>query len=175
MKKTISYYLVIFFLFFTLNKNVNAENLTILFVDMDKIISQSNAGKKVQKTINKLIKKENEKYDKKESNLKDEENEILKQKNILSKEELDKKIKNFQVNLNDFRNERAKFNRSINKKNLEATNKMVNEINKILTKYASENSISLVIQKKNIIIGKSELDITDKILEEFNNTVKNID
>ena len=58
-------------------------------------------------------------------------------------------------------------------KNLETTNKMVNEINKILTKYASENSISIVIQK-NIIIGKSELDITDNILKEFNSKIKSI-
>ena len=52
---------------------------------------------------------------------------------------------------------------------------MVNEINKILTKYAADNAISLVIQKKNIIIGKSELDITDEILKEFNNQIKSID
>ena len=50
-----------------------------------------------------------------------------------------------------------------------------NKINKILTKYAADNAISLVVQKKNIIIGKSELDITDEILKEFNNQIKSID
>ena len=59
--------------------------------------------------------------------------------------------------------------------NKESTNKMVNQINKILTQYASENSISLIIQKKNIIIGKTELDITPQILKEFNSKVKSID
>ena len=52
---------------------------------------------------------------------------------------------------------------------------MVNEINKILTQYASDNSVSLIIQKKNIIIGKTELDITPQILKEFNSKVKSID
>ena len=61
------------------------------------------------------------------------------------------------------------------KENLETTNKMVSEINKILTQYASDNSISLVIQKKHIIIGKSDLDITDKILKEFNNKIKSVE
>ena len=92
----------------------------------------------------------------------------------MSKEELDKKIKDFQKEIQDFRNKRAKFNREMTAKNLETTNKMVNEINKILTNYASENSISIVIQKKNIIIGKSELDITDNILKEFNSKIKSI-
>ena len=51
----------------------------------------------------------------------------------------------------------------------------MNEINKILAEYAAANSISLVIQKKNIIIGKTELDITEQIMKEFNNQVKSID
>lgn len=167
-------FLLIIFLFFVLISKSYSETLKISFVDMDKIIAVSTAGKKVQKSINSLIKKEEEKFKKKEADLKKKEEEILKQKNIISKDELDKKIKEFQKDLSDFRNERAKFNRSINKKNLEATNKMVNAINKILTQYAADNSLSLVIQKKNIIIGKSELDITDEILKEFNNQVKSI-
>ena len=37
-------------------------------------------------------------------------------------------------------------------------------INPIISDYALQNSISLIIQKKNILVGKSELDITEKIL-----------
>ena len=51
---------------------------------------------------------------------------------------------------------------------------MVVYLNKILGKYASENSISLVIQKKNIVIGKSEMDITKPILEIFNKEIKDV-
>ena len=141
---------------------------------MDKIISDSEAGKKIQKSFNKTIEKENAKFKKMEDDLKEKQEQILKQKNIISKEELDNKVKDFKTNLASLRNEKNKFNRDINQKNLEATNKIVNEINKILVKYASDNSISFVIQKKNIIIGKSELDITDVILKEFNNKVKSI-
>ena len=107
--------------------------------------------------------------------LKKKEQEILKQKNIISKEELDKKVKSFQTELSKLRKEKIEFNRNIIKKNKDATNKMVNEINKILTQYASDNSVSLIIQKKNIIIGKTELDITPQILKEFNSKVKSID
>tara|TARA_B100000900_G_scaffold4213_1_gene3594 strand:- start:2065 stop:2592 length:528 start_codon:yes stop_codon:yes gene_type:complete len=174
MKKKLNYLLIFFFLFLTINTKLFAENVTIAFVDIDKIIATSNAGKKIQGTFNKTINAENEKFSKTEKDLKKKEDEIIKQKNVLSKEELDKKIKDFQKEIQDFRNKRAKFTREMTAKNLETTNKMVNEINKILTKYASENSISIVIQKKNIIIGKSELDITDNILKEFNSKIKSI-
>ena len=174
MKIKINSILLIFiFLFVFIQKSV-AEDLKIVFVDMDRIIANSNAGKKVQSSIDKFAKKENQKFDSTESGLKKKEQEILKQKNILSKEELDKKVKSFQAELSKLRKEKIEFNRNIIKKNKEATSKIVNEINKILTQYASENSISLIIQKKNIIIGKTEMDITPQILKEFNSKVKSI-
>ena len=174
MKIKISSILLIFvFLFIFIQKSV-AENLKIVFVDMDKIIATSNAGKKAQSSMDKFAKKENQKFDSIEANLKKKEQDILNQKNIISKEELDKKVKSFQAEILKLRKEKAEFNRNIIKKNKEATSKMVNEINKILTQYASYNSVSLVIQKKNIIIGKTELDITPEILKEFNNKVKSI-
>jgi outer membrane protein len=172
--KVNSIILVFIFLFISVQKSV-AEDLNIVFVDMDKIIASSNAGKKIQSSIDKFAKKENQKFDSTESNLKKKEQEILKQKNIISKEELDKKVKSFQTELSKLRKEKIEFNRNIIKKNKDATNKMVNEINKILTQYASDNSVSLVIQKKNIIIGKTELDITPQILKVFNSKVKSID
>ena len=174
MKIKISSILMIFvFLFIFIQKSV-AENLKIVFVDMDKIIATSNAGKKAQSSMDKFAKKENQKFDSIEANLKKKEQDILKQKNIISKEELDKKVKSFQAEISKLRKEKVEFNRNIIKKNKEATSKMINEINKILTQYASDNSVSLVIQKKNIIIGKTELDITPEILKEFNNKVKSI-
>ena len=175
MLKKFNSILLISIFSFICNQKSFAEDLIIVFVDMDKIIATSNAGKKIQNSMDKFAKKENQKFDSIESNLKKKEQEILKQKNIISKEELDKKVKSFQTELSKLRKEKIEFNRSIIKRNQEATNKIVNEINKILTQYASNNSVSLIIQKKNIIIGKTELDITPQILKEFNSKVKSID
>ena len=175
MLKKFNSILLISIFSFICNQKSFAEDLIIVFVDMDKIIATSNAGKKIQNSMDKFAKKENQKLDSIESNLKKKEQEILKQKNIISKEELDKKVKSFQTELSKLRKEKIEFNRNIIKRNQESTNKIVNEINKILTEYASNNSVSLIIQKKNIIIGKTELDITPQILKEFNSKVKSID
>ena len=59
---------------------------------------------------------------------------------------------------------------------LDKTNEMVQSLNNILSKYADENDISLVIQKKFIVIAKSGLDITNEILKylikKINNRLK---
>ena len=170
MYKIFGIFLIIIF---NLTQSSQAED-KIAFIDIDKIINQSEFGKKSYKKIDNAFKKEQNNLSKIEKDLISKEQEILKQKNIISKEELDKKVKSFQAEILKLRKEKVEFNRNIIKKNKEATSKMVNEINKILTQYASDNSVSLVIQKKNIIIGKTELDITPEILKEFNNKVKSI-
>ena len=43
-----------------------------------------------------------------------------------------------------------------------------------MSEYSSKNSISLIIQKKNIVIGKSDLDITSQILELVNAKIKSV-
>jgi len=79
-----------------------------------------------------------------------------------------------QENLNNFKKEINDSRREIDKKKIQATTKLVSVLNKILGEYSAKNSITLVIQKKNIIIGKSELDITSQILELLNAEIKNI-
>ena len=44
-----------------------------------------------------------------------------------------------------------------------------------LSEYAKDNDISLVMQKKNILLGKTELDITKDFINIFNEKIKIIE
>ena len=171
-KKT---FFLLFFLinFFTCNL-IYAEDVKIRYVDIDKIILQSNAGKKMNKSIDASIKKKNKEFQKIEENLKKKDEEIVKQQNILSKDELNKKIQDLQKEIQSYRAEKDDFRKNMAQKKLNATAQMVSNLNKILGIYANKNSISLIIQKKNIVIGKSDMDITKQILEIFNKEVKEV-
>ena len=57
----------------------------------------------------------------------------------------------------------------LNKIKIENTKKIFEILNPIITNYVEQNSISLVIPKKNIIVGKKNLDITDEIIKLLNN------
>ena len=144
-----------------------AEN-KIAFIDIDKIINESEFGKRAYKNIDVNFKEENKKLLEIEKKLVSKEQEILKQKNILSEDELNKKITNLKKEINDFQKKRKSINEKFNKIRLEKTNEMVQSLNNILSKYADDNDISLVIQKKFIVIAKTGLDITSDILKIFN-------
>ena len=168
-----NFLLVSIFLILTTNFSL-AEQLKIFYVDIDKIIKESNVGKKVEKDFLSLVKKKNKEFNKIEEDLKKKDSDLIKQKNILSKDELNKKIKSLEKEINNYRNDKRKFNQNISQKKLKATSEMIVFLNRILGKYASDNSASLIIQKKNIIIGKSEMDITKQIMEIFNKEVKSV-
>ena len=151
-----------------------SEELTIAYIDVDKIINQSVAGKDIAKQLKILNDNNIKKFKQKEKKLADEENNIIKQKNILSKEELEIKVKTLRKNLGNFKINIKNSRNDLDQKRLDATKKILNILNPILSEYSSKNSISLIIQKKIIVIGKSEMDITPQILKLLNEKIKNI-
>ena len=64
--------------------------------------------------------------------------------------------------------------REVNTKKIKATTKLLDSLNPILANYSKEKSLSMIIQKKNIIIGQSQLDITDDIMKLLNGKIKKI-
>ena len=51
---------------------------------------------------------------------------------------------------------------------------LINTLTTILSEYAEKNSISYIIPKKSIIIGQSELNLTNIILDILDSKIKNI-
>ena len=164
MPKTLGISLIIFLSFI----QVSLAEKSIAFIDIDVIMNKSEFGKKSYKKIDDDFNKENEKLLKIEKNLVSKEQEILKQKNVLSEEQLNKKIIDLRKEINDFQSKKRLLNKKFNEMRLNITNQMAQSLNLILSKYADENDISLVIQKKFIVIARSGLDITSEILKIFN-------
>ena len=164
MPKILGISLIIFFSFI----QPSLAEKKIAFIDIDMIMNKSEFGKKSYKKIDDDFDKENQKLLIIEKNLVSKEQEILRQKNVLSEEELNKKIIDLRKEINDFQNKKRLLNEKFNKMRLNKTNQMVQSLNLILSKYADENDISLVIQKKFIVIARSGLDITSEILKIFN-------
>ena len=79
-------YLVRFFviILITICSISNAEKLSIVYVDMEKVMNQSIAGKTLSRQIEEIHKANLEEFKKNEEELKKEEVLILSQKNVLS-------------------------------------------------------------------------------------------
>ena len=156
--------LVVLFLIFFNKISLSNEN-KLVYIDLSNIMNNSIAGKSVTAQLEDNHKKNISNFKKIEEELKKEESEIISQKNILSKEDYEKKIIDLRDKAKKFRKERNENLNILNNQRLQATSKIINLIKPILSEYSQKNSISVIIDKKNIIIGKTSLDITDEILK----------
>ena len=167
--KNINYFLILFFIFFFTKSYANNK---VVFVDIDFLINNSTIGKKIIKKLENEDKKNIEILKKRETSLKNVEQEIKKKKNIISNEEFQKEINLLKTKISQFNSEKNLMVKNFkNLKNNELNN-VLNEFNKIIQKYMTENSIDIVFDKKNIYIGKGSIDITLIILENIEKQLK---
>jgi outer membrane protein len=153
--------LILFTFFFTVS--VHSEE-KIYYLDVEKILNQSKAGISIKKQLDKLY-SENSKQSKVQQDiLKKRELKLKTQKNLLKEDEFNKIFQQLKIDINSFNKLNKEKINLINKKRLNATNSLMNEIKVLLMKYSEDKSISLILPKKHILIGKSELDITNDLL-----------
>ena len=165
-------FIIIFFLSYF--SNVFAQD-KILYLDVSRLLNDSDVGKYLNTELSKINKSNIDEFKKIENSIKSEEENILKQKNILKTEEYNSKINDLKNKFNSYQELKNRKNMEINQKRNNAANKILKVINEILSKYSSEKEISLIIEKKNIVIGKTQLDITDDILKLLNKKITKIE
>ena len=165
------FFLSSIFIFVISLNSVNAEQ-KLVFLDMERVISTSSSGLSIINQLKDLSDKNLVLLNKQEKNFKEKETKLISQKNIISESEFVNKAEQLKKEINELNKSRNKIITDFNKLKIENTNKLLKMINPILIKFSSDNSISFILQKKDLIIGNSEFDITDEILKIVNNEVK---
>ena len=165
------FFLSSIFIFVISLNSVNAEQ-KLVFLDMERVITTSSSGLSIINQLKDLSDKNLVLLNKQEKNFKEKETKLISQKNIISESEFTNKAEQLKKEINELNKSRNKIITDFNKLKIENTNKLLKMINPILIKFSNDNSISLILQKKDLIIGNSEFDVTDKILKIVNNEVK---
>ena len=163
--------LSLFLVFFIFGTSVMSEQ-KIVFVDMDRLVSASKPGSSIFNQLKNINDKNLNFLKKEEKKFKEKEKKLLSQKNIISETDFKDKVNELKSEINDYNQNRNKMIKKFNKLKVESTNNLLKLINPILSEFSNENKISIILQKKNLIIGKTELDITDEIIKIINNEIK---
>ena len=167
MKKKLLINIIFLFLFSFANANEK-----IAFIDIDFLLAQSKAGKSVLSNLDKLNKENIKELKSQEQKLIKEREDLDKLKNVSSQEDMSIKIQAFQKKIEQFNKQKIDLSSKFNNKRDEETLALLQKINPIISEYMEKNQITLIFDKKNIYIAKSQLDITKPILEIVNSKVK---
>ncbi len=139
---------------------------------MQKILNTSTVGQDINKEIEKKIGQENKKYNSIEEKLKKEEKDLSQKKNILSEEEFKKQLIELRKKVSKYNNDKNNSLNKLNKLKIDKTANLISKVNPIIANYASKKNISIIIRKDSMIMGKTELDISNDIIKIINKEIK---
>ena len=164
-------FLSILSIFLFIVNPVNSDQ-KIVFINMQKVLETSNSGSSVLKQLNdinnknlKFLKKEEKKFTEKETKL-------ISQKNIITESDFQNKINDLKTEIKKYNQNKKKIITDFDKLKVDNTNKLLQLINPILVKFSNDKEISIILQKKDLVVGKIQLDITDEIIKIVNNNIK---
>ena len=135
----------------------------------------SEAGISINKQIKFIEKDIFDNFKQNENKLRDKENQIINQKNLLDENEYKKKVVLLKQEVEKYNIEKKKILNNLNNKKKLATEELIKNLNPILTSYMKNNSVDIILRKHDIIVAKNDLDITDQVIELLNNKLKKID
>ena len=159
---------VIILFFLIISTTFANSNDKVSFIDIDFILKNSNLGKSILNEIENLNNKNIDELQNKEKELKKIEEEINSKKNILSEQEFKKEVDLLKEKIKKYRIYKDKLVNDFEQNKNKKLNLFFKEVNPIIQKFMDKNSIDILLDRKNVFIGKKNSDITNQIIQELN-------
>ena len=137
-------------------------------IDVQKILNESETGKKAKSDLESLIKSKQSMIDEKGKAIEKLKADIEKQASVLSadarktkEDELEKSIREYQRVVQDSQSE-------IKKKEAELTDVILKDTRELIEKTGEEEGYTLIIEKGMVLYSSKGIDITDTLLKRYN-------
>ena len=166
-------YIIIFFFINILSFNIFSQ--TIVVVNVQSLIDNNEIYQKTLKNIKINQEKFLIDFNAIENELFTKLNEIEESKLFLNEEEINNKIENYNNQLSQFKLLIEEFNLHYENEIILIREKILNEILKLLEKYALEKSIDLILDSTTYLIASNSLDITNDINSELEKIKLNLE
>lgn len=138
-------------------------------VDIQKILLTSEAGKEAKDQLSQRAARYEQEKNGKEEELKKLKGELEKQSVLLSESARGAKEKDYQQRLKEFQRFLKDAQDDLQTKNDELTNRLVEEIVKVIQEYGRKNGFTYVyVKNESMIYIDEKSDLTDEILKQFN-------
>ncbi len=170
MKIINKYFTILIVLFSFITPSYSQDQ--IVYLDLDKVLNNTKSGSLILSQLEKSKNAALVKFEKKEAELKKIEDEIKKQKNIVSEDELKKKLFEFRKEVSNFRQERQKVVNDFNRKKKLEFEKFFKKITPIIENYVAEKNIDILLDKKNIFVANKKKNITQEIIKIIDSKIK---
>jgi outer membrane protein len=147
----------------------SAAETKVGYVDLQKAIQSSVAGKKAKDQLDGEFKKRKETLDKKKADIEKMGQDLEKKKAVLSEEVFGKKQLELQEEMMKFQKVIAENQLEMEKKQGELLEPIFSKMSKVVEKVAHEKGYSMVLERKgqSVLFAEKAVDLTDDVITTF--------
>jgi outer membrane protein len=171
MKRAVFIAVVLLFMFAF---GSQAADMKIGYVDLNKALNESDAGKKAVKTLEEIFKAKQAVIDEKQKEIRKLDEELAKQTSILNPDALKGKREDFERLKRDFQRMIKDSEEEVEKKRADFMDRIIKELSETIRKTGEEEGYAVILEKNEagLIYSSEKLDLTDKIVKKFNEASK---
>lgn len=146
-----------------------ASEIKVGYVDLQKAIQSSSAGKKAKAELEAEFNKRKKDIEKKEADIRKMNEDLEKKKAVLSEDAFGKKQVEVQEEMLKYRDLVGKNQMEIQKKERDLTSPILEKLKTIIEDIAKKDQYTMILEKneQSVLWAKKEIDLTDRVVAEL--------
>jgi outer membrane protein len=146
----------------------HAEQLSVVFVNVDSVVKDCDEGKAADLVLKAEQAKRQDEIGTREAEIKKLQDDLEKQAKAFSAAAIEKKAAQYQQAVIDYQNLVIKFNKDLEAKDRELFDPIEKRVKQLLRDIALREGYDMILNKKSVPYGRKDLDLTDKVTQEYN-------
>lgn len=145
------------------------------YVDMQRVVTESNAGKRARAEMEGMVKQKQEQVNREGQKLKALQESFEKEKLTLTEAQKKTKQRDFEKKVQAYQQLAAEAQRDLREKDAEYTRKALTDIRAAIRELAKEEKLMLVLEKNEqpVLYAEDGPDLTDKVIKAYDAKAKN--
>ncbi|MBF0537613.1 MAG: OmpH family outer membrane protein [Nitrospirae bacterium] len=140
----------------------------IAFVDVQKVLNESEPGKKAKASLETFVKSHQGKIDEKEKTVEKLKDELEKKGTALSEDAKKKKQDELQAMMRDLKRMAADAQEDIRKKESEITKDVFKDIRDVISTVGKDEGYSAILDSNVLLYSNEGADVTEKVVKKYN-------
>lgn len=148
--------------------DARAETMSVVYVDVDKVISDCDEGKDASEALKKEQTKKQGEISARESEIKRMQDDLEKQAKAFSAAAIEKKAAQYQQAVIEYQTIVTKYNKELQDKERDLFDPIEKRIKDLLRTIALRDGYDMILNKRSVPYGRKDLDLTEKVVQEYN-------
>ena len=174
-KKISTVMVLVYLCIYPFNTYADYPNTVIGVIDLNYILSESDAAKDAAKKIEGLAKDIEDEIKNTDQDLLDEQNELIESQQIMAPAAFEEKRKEYEKKVQNYNITRQEKLMSIDKVVAESRNKVLDAMKPILENISNEKGITIMLEKSSVLLNAENMDVTDEALKILNKELSSIE